>query len=260
MRGAPDYRKPVYLTDPEDLWGRQQYIGNAELAARLESADVFDRRGTSFLIDDFDAAPLRWRSSFDTTGGGVGHSVTRDTTHPYRGAGCMRIIPPNQPGDYSRAYRIIGGVAQHRLSMEFNIMFEDSLNIIPQIFMVCYTGTRLIQAGIRIQQMGAGGLSYLNNIGANPALAASWTTFDDTFFLNVDTNYPLKFVVDVDNETYLRCIFGGTEIDMTQYLPFAVNSIFCQMVQPEAWVINNTLLNPETYFDDFIFKIQEPTI
>lgn len=260
MRGAPDYRKVTYDTDPEDLWGRQQYIGKAELAARLESADVFDRRGTTFLIDDFDDAPLRWRSSFSTPGGGVGHSVTRDTTHPYRGAGCMQIIPPNQPGDYSRAYRMIGGVAQHRLSMEINIMFKDSLNIITQILMRCFTGTRLIHAGIRIQQQGMGGLSYLNNTGANPALAASWTTFDNTFLLNLDTSYPLKFVIDVDNEIYLRCIFGGTEIDMTQHVPYAVNSVFCQMVQPEAYVINNTLANPETYFDDFIFKIQEPEI
>ena len=258
MRGAPDYRKPVYPTDPEDFWGRQQYVGNAEAVARLGSADVFDRRGTTFLIDDFDAAPLRWRSSFNTPGGGVGHSVTRDTTHPYRGEGCMRIAPPDAVGDYSRAYRYIGGVAQHRLSMEINIMFEDSLNIYPQILMRCFTGTRQVMGGIRIRQQGAGGLMYLNNLGANPALAASWTTFDDTFSLNLYTNYPLKFVVDVDNERYLRCIFGGTEIDMSQYTPYAANSAFCQRVQPEAWVINGTTSNPEVYLDDFIFKIQEP--
>ena len=244
------------VTDPEDVWGKSHQMGNAELAARLGSLSTFDRRGTVFAYDDFEDVPLKWLSSFGTDGGGTGHSITLSDEYPSRGSGCMKIVPPNATNDYSRAHRFIGGAATHKIGMEMNITFKGTVNIKPSIIFRAFTGTRQINAGIRLQQSGLGGLSYLHDL--HPHLDASYTTFNDDFLLDKNTSYPLKFVVDLDNEKYVRCMFGGTEIDMSSYTPYAVDSTYCQRVQAEVYVVSNYADNPAMYFDDFILTIEEP--
>ena len=60
----------VYIKDKPDSWNKEHTIGNAELAARTGSNMVFDRRGTVYIQDNFDDAPLKWTA--DTTGSGAG--------------------------------------------------------------------------------------------------------------------------------------------------------------------------------------------
>ena len=249
-------RGEMFLNDTEDIWGNINTVGLAEAAVRMGSIDSFDRRGSVFYIDTFEDSPLKWSSSFGTGGGGTGHSVSLSNEHPYRGSGSMKIIPPNVAGDYSRAYRFIGGASVNRIGMEMNVLFYNTLNIKPSVLFRAYTGTRSILAGVRIEQKGSGGLSYLNNTGNLPHLDAAWTTFNDTFNLDTSTTYPIKFVVDLNTEKYVRCMFGGTEIDMSALTPYAANSTYCQRIQAEVYVV--TSATGSMFFDDFILTIEEP--
>jgi len=249
-------RGEMFLNDTEDIWGNINTVGLAEVAVRMGSVDSFDRRGTVFYYDDFEDAPLKWNRNFETGAGGTGHSITLSNERTFRGSGCMKIIPPNVATDYSRAFRYIGGVSAHKVGMETNVTFADTLNLMPCVLFRAYTGTRNIWAGIRIEQQGAGGLSYLNNTGNQPHLDAAWTTFDNTFNLDLYTSYPIKFVVDLDTEKYIRCMFGGTEIDMSALTPYATNSTFCQRVLMDIYVVAGTA--GAVLFDDFIFTIEEP--
>jgi hypothetical protein len=246
----------MFLNDTQDIWGNINTVGMAEAAVRLGSGVSFDRRGTVFTYDDFENAPLKWTTDFGTGGGGTGHSITLSNEYPSRGSSCMKIIPPNVANDYSRAYRFIGGVATHRIGMEANITFKGTVNIKPSIIFRAFTGTRQINAGIRLEQDISNGLSYLNNTGALGHLDASYTSFDTSFAIDQNTSYPLKFVVDLDTEKYVRCMFGGTEIDMSSYTPYAVNSTYCQRVQAEMYVVA-TAAQP-IYFDNFVLTIEEP--
>jgi len=251
-----DVEGEMFLNDTEDIWGNINTVGLAEVAVRMGSVDSFDRRGTVFYYDDFEDAPLKWNRNFETGAGGTGHSITLSNERTFRGSGCMKIIPPNVATDYSRAFRYIGGVSAHKVGMETNVTFADTLNLMPCVLFRAYTGTRNIWAGIRIEQQGAGGLSYLNNTGNQPHLDAAWTTFDNTFNLDLYTSYPIKFVVDLDTEKYIRCMFGGTEIDMSALTPYATNSTFCQRVLMDIYVVAGTA--GAVLFDDFIFTIEEP--
>lgn len=250
-------RGEMFLNDTTDIWGNINTVGLAEVAARLGSGVSFDRRGTVFVLDDFESAPLKWSTNFGTGGGGTGHSITLSNEYPSRGTGCMKVVPPNVANDYSRAYRLIGGVATHRIGMEANITFKGSLNLKSSIILRAFTGTRQINAGIRFEQDISGGLSYLNNTGAQGHLDASYTSFDTSFSIDQNTSYPLKFVVDLDTEKYVRCMFGGTEIDMSSYTPYAANSSYCQRVQAEVYVVATAAF--PVYFNDFILTIEEPT-
>ena len=249
----------VFVKDPKDVWGKEHTIGNAELAARLGSLVTFDRRGTVFAYDDFEDSPLKWTPVLTgNVGGGTGQSATLSNELPYRGSGSLKLVPPDVIGDYVYAYRYFGGVAKNMIGMELNINIYDTLNQKTQILFRVNTGSRLIHAGIRLQQDTSNGLSFLDNTGADPALDSSWTSFDTSFTIATNRAYPLKFVVDLENEKYVRCIFGGSEIDMSSYTPYAVASGNIQTVNAEAWVINGTTNNVKTYFDDFILTIEEP--
>jgi len=252
-----DGRGEMFLNDTPDIWGNINTVGLAEAAVRMGSPVSFDRRGTVFYYDNFEDAPLKWLKNYGLGGGGVGHSITLSNEHPYRGTGSMRIIPPDVAGDYCRAYRLIGGASTNRIGMEMNILFENTLNVKTSILFRAYTGTRLIWGGIRLEQAGSGGISYLNNTGNQPHLDAAWTTFNDTFLLDTNTSYPIKFVVDLGTEKYIRCMFGGIEINMSALTPYATNSTYCQRIQAEVYVVTSAVAN--MFFDDMILTIEEPT-
>ena len=241
----------VYIKDPVDVWGKEQTIGLAEHAARLGSPATFDRRGTVFVYDDFENAPLKWNVA-----GGAGCSATLSDEHPASGSGCMKMVPASVADSYVRAYKLIGGVSQHKLGAEITIYRDDEVAHLVGLVIRAYTGSRVITSGVSLQMKGFGGLSYLH--GSDPSLTANWTTFNDTFEIFEDATYPLKFVVDVDSEKYVRCMFGGTEIDMSAYAPHAAASTYAQLVTCDIYIPTPFASNAKTYFDNFILTIQEP--
>ena len=246
----------VYIKDPVDVWNKEHTIGNAELAARLGSHMTFDRRGTVFAYDDFEDAPLKW--VVYSGGGGTGNSATLSSSrYAHSGQGCLKVIPPNVIDAYEYLERGFGGVAKNMLGAEISINRPNDVINRAAISLQIYTGTRLIRAGVSLQQTAGGGISY--QTAANAALDASWTTFDDTFTISsIPMSYPIKFVVDVENEKYVRCMFGGTEIDMSSYTPHVANSVQSQMVIATIYDVSKAAANPAMYFDNFILTIEEP--
>ena len=63
----------VFVKDPVDVWNREHTIGNAELAARLGSLMVFDKRGDVLFCDDYESATAK----YSNTDGTVARSVSR---------------------------------------------------------------------------------------------------------------------------------------------------------------------------------------
>jgi len=65
-----DGRITTYLADTQDLWGQIVNVGNAELAARLGSERVFDRRGETVLQESFENGINGWSHVSPTTATG----------------------------------------------------------------------------------------------------------------------------------------------------------------------------------------------
>lgn len=250
-------RMLAVITDPEDIWGNPHQIGLSEAVARIGSLSTFDRRGTVVAYDSFDHYPLNWSSSTGGGGGGTGGYAALSNNYPYRGSGCLRLNAPNKVGDYVWSYRSFGGVFSGMVGIESVILFADVLNHKPSTSFQVNTGSRVIHGGIRIQQMGSGGLSFLQD--NSPHVDGSWTPFNNDFLIQKGIPYPIKFVVDVTNEKYVRCMFGGTEIDMSAYTPYVADSTYVQNLSPRYYVVNGTNGNVSTYVDNFVLTIQEPS-
>jgi hypothetical protein len=238
-----------YATDPPDVWDKMNKVSNAELAARLGSPMIFDRRGTMYWYDNFNSSPLKWRA----TGTGT---LTLSNEKPLYDDGCMKIVTPTAAGAYQRADIYLGGLSHDKIGVESSFRFEDDVTTLSGITIQAYTGSRVITAGVSIQNSGSGGLKYLN--GGDPTVAADWTTFDDTFNIYTTMYYPLKFAIDLDAEKYVRCMFCGEEIDMSAYTPHALNSTDAQLIQCNIISISVGVATPKTYVNNFILTIEEP--
>ena len=244
----PPIQTAPYLTDPPDVWDKLNPISLGEHAVRTGSISTFDRRGTVFAYDDFENAPLKWITS--------GHgTATLSTEYPLHGSGCMKFVTPVIVGNYVRAQRNFGGLAKNRIGAEITAYQNTNVTTLTALVMRIYTGSKYIVCGVSIQDDGSGGLKYLNAI--DPTLSASWTTFDTSFPIFTQTMYPLKFVIDVETPEYVRCMFCGTEINMSAYTPFSVASTTAQAIVCEAITISDGT-GPTTYFDDLILTIEEP--
>jgi len=80
-------RIQAVLADPEDVFGNPNYMGAAELAARLGSINTFERRGTTVWMDDFEAPVLKWNKHT----GGTGGTITLVTDSCHLGSQAMKI-------------------------------------------------------------------------------------------------------------------------------------------------------------------------
>lgn len=250
----------MFINDPIDIWGKEHTIGNAELAARLGSVVTFDRRGTIFWHDDFGVSPLKWYTSFSVLHGGSGHSITLSDEMVSRGVGCMKMIPPSANEDYAYAYRYLGGAAQNRIGVEATIRTETANALRIILHTRCYTGTRLVQGGVRITKnigLTQSQLSYRNTTALAPYTDSCWTDFKRIYPGN-NITMPLKYVLDITNEKYNRCMFAGEEIDMSEYVPRTGDYTANQYIETEIYVVNTEASNAKVYIDDFIMTIEEP--
>jgi hypothetical protein len=242
----------VYVKDHVDTWNREPSVGNAELAARLGSPVTFDRRGNVFAYDRFETSPLKWSKSFTTTGGGTGHSVTLSNDNVAHGEGCMKIVTPNKTGDYSRAMRSYAGLAHGNIGSHI-ILRLSALNHKTSTVLWARTGTKKVKAGIRVDSTGFSCLT-----GFDPALDASWTLFSSGQDFSINLNHPIKFVVDLDNEKYIRCLFSGIEFDLSAYTPFTSAFISEEFIEAEVYSVSGIDANGIIYCDDLILTSEEP--
>lgn len=246
----------VFVKDPHDVWHKEHTIGNAELAARLGSPITFDRRGTVFAMDSFEDSPLKWPVTNYVTGGGTGHSATLSNTNAYSNGGCVKIVAPNVVNDGLFVSRYFGGLALNRIGIEAKIMPLSAVTDSAILHMQIHTGSRALYSAVRLNNTGHGGLSYQSDV--NKYLPTHYTTFDDTFTISNGVYYPLKFVVDVENEKYVRCMFCGVEIDMSDYTVPAIDSTYAQFIWVNMLLMAKGVTSNTYYFDDVIITVEEP--
>lgn len=248
-----DGRGEMFISDESDFWGNNIKIGLSELSVRLGSPSIFDRRGSILYYDTFNDYPLKWDTTFGLTGGGTGHSATLSNERPFQHEGCLKVIPPNVTNDYTKLIRKIGGKAKGLMGFEATIFFKDSMNVKVSINISAFTGSKIISAGLRIHN---NKLYYLKT--TTPQLDSSWTEFSPSLTLLTYVYYPLKFVIDIDNEKYVRCLFAGHEIDMSAYSPYAGPLNYSQHIQPSIYVVSDYAGNPEIFIDNIILTTEEP--
>jgi len=246
-------RGEMFLNDSLDVWGNINTIGLADHAVRVGSPVAFDRRGHVYFIDSFEHAPLKW---VEAVSGGFNYSSSLSNEQAFNGDGCLKVVSTNVNNGYILLSRSVGGLALNKIGIEAKMRLENNVYQGVVLFMQVSTGSRQLYSSVCLRDSGSGGLSYLS--GSNKTALSNYTTFDDTQILNTDVYFPLKFVIDCNTEKYVRCMFGGNEIDMSPYSIYGINSTAAQHIWLNLMVITVGTTNHTFYFDDVIVTMEEP--
>ena len=240
--------KVVYPTDPEDIWGNVHLVGNAELAARLGSINMFDRRGDTVWMDDFEAATLRW---FTLTDGG-GAAVALTVSYVRNGAQSVKLTAGSGDNKYAIIGRTLSLPVMARLGFEASFTVHADLKRIAFSVDV-YTGAHRHYIEI-IYNIVDKTLTYLGTDG-NPH---SFVT-DLELYKSARMFHTLKVVADYSTGKYIRCILDDQTYDISSYSYYSLVSP-AELARCDLGIgaTNSKAGNPSIYIDNVIFTQNEP--
>lgn len=239
--GAPDWSKyrPTSVTFP--------VLDLAELAARLYSPNVFDRRGDVVFMDDFEQGLNKW---WPIT---VGAGTVIELAHtPTKLGGYSVRLHPAAVGGAEAAIRLRHAYpASDRLSLECAFTVHPFMGAI-QFSIRIYTQTRVVRGEI-LYNHAATTLSYFDAAG-------NWTVLNDDIELIVTTHmfHVIKIAIDKGTEHYIRCILDDTEYDLSAIAAYAADNVTNSYQWNEIRVIGTGDDETYSYIDCVITTQDEP--
>lgn len=240
-------RLQAILTDPEDIFGHPAYVSVGELAARLGSINTYERRGNVVWMDDFEDAPLKWRT--DTQGAGA--AVARDTASAYRKGHSLKLTTGNATDDYAGV--IHDSYVPHTTKLGWECAF--ALGSVIKTFDI----------GASIKDGADAYLAYLRyaasldklqirtGVGTYTDIATSVVLFEE------DIGYHIwKLVIDWDTKYYLRAYLDGVEYDISAYQIPSFTQVVTPRMETSIYAYSPANANRYVYVDDFILTQNEP--
>ncbi len=197
------------ITDPENIWGVRPTMGNAELAARLGSLSVFDRRGQVVWQDDFSLGLGAWSQWWSGTGG----AVSLETGHFRRGGYAAKLTcGSTDEASASISHPESSIYEMGLLGIEAHISFGLYITAVG-VGLEHFTGSQRI-----ISQLGynrAAKKLFVYTQGPEASVIA------ENINLPVEGRLftPFKLVVDLKAHRYIRAIVAGVEYDLSDFTP-----------------------------------------
>ena len=240
-------RIQAVLTDPEDVFGNPSYMGAAELAARLGSVDIFDRRGEVVFLDNFDSPTLKWE-----TGGTVTNlEVVRSIESALHGDYSVKLTTGDETLDTARIKKYHYLPVLKRIGMEYSFALGSGLAAVISSFGF-YTKTTYYTPNVWYD-VTYDKLSLEDAIEGTVDIATGIVLRE-----NDQTYHTWKVVVDLDTEKYVRILLNDEEHDVSDYsLPKTTGSYTPHMFL-YIYAINKTAGNHYIYVDNAIFTQNEP--
>ncbi|KKM13586.1 hypothetical protein LCGC14_1714710 [marine sediment metagenome] len=239
-RGQPDfgmYAPQAYGASLSDM---------AELAVRLGSINIFDRRGKVFDLDDCEATLLKWVVA--TVGNGA---AAFDNTSPKSGGQCIKMTSGDGALDGVSMAKAFSLFDAKRLGFEFSFALPSS-HVSLTIIIDNYDATSHYKAEIKID-FNAQTLSYLDSSNAFVELATP-----DPFTAKAFIHYPFKLVADFDTGYYVRLLFLGVEYDLSEYALYTSGASWRPNTEFKLELARKAAPGGNIYLDDFIFTEDEP--
>ena len=181
-------------------------IDQGELAARLGSPNVYDRRGDVLFMDDFEDLLGKWNTSTHGTGASVAISTAAAATK----SSSVKLTTGSTGQFMARMYIYRALPVLGKLGFEVSFTFDDDMDNIL-IYARIRKGTAIYYPEIILDHTNDK-ISYNDSAGNPQDLITSVSWQHETY--NWAT---LKFVVDYANEKYTRLIFRDTQTDMSSY-------------------------------------------
>lgn len=239
-------RIQAVLTDPEDVFGNPHYMGASELASRLGSIRTFDRRGTTYWMDDFESSTLKWHSSTMLAGGSG--AISTDTAR--NGDNSFKMVTDNT---IHRGWQLVKRFATPKSdNVGVEINFSSASDIWElAIELSMYQGAYHYPAWITWTESN-NTLKYYDSSGAYQTINDNVHHFQDEHLF-----YPIKLVADFNNHKYLRLIHGETEFDLSAHNLKTVASAAHQWLVLNVNFVTKENVAKTCYIDDIIITQNE---
>lgn len=241
-RGLPDYgqaSKQYAIAGMADL---------GEAVARLNSINIFDRKGFTIWQDDFEAPVLRWYP----TSGGAGANPILSTAIALSGVQCVYLNAPAGVGSYSQIGHTFPVVRLGNFGMEFAI---NGFTKTPGYFraIVHYAnGVTQHYAELRYDT-NARTMSIVTPAGVQLIATNIWMeNILRWYFL------PIKLVIDIDNNLYIRLVVGPEEVDLSSHSLNLLAPATSRFIWVYLTVIASAADDMWMYLDNFIHTQAEP--
>jgi len=239
-------RGEMFISDPTDVWGNVVSIGPGELAARLGSPIVWDKRGSLLWYEGFETE----LTEFENAGG----TTNRTPAHKYSGE-CSLLVTTAATASVLAGVTTVFSHPPLTKSIGFETVFtkhDDHEYIYIDISVMDGTTGHYPSFRIDVQN---GKLQYY-------APGPTWTDFatgialDDSYG-TVLLWHHLKIVFDISTGKYVRCILDNTEYDMSSYSfdTAADTHLYTRIQAFTSPSINSALTS---YFDHFALTSNEP--
>lgn len=239
--GAQDwykYRRTAVSYPIDDL---------AELAARLESIDVFDRRGDVIFLDGFENGLNKWE--IQTAGAASTASIS---PIPVKSGGYSILLAPAIPAvDYARIETLQPYPALTKIGLECAFSFDSNIRYV-YLWIGIYTGAQTASARI-LYSKSAETLSYVTTAAANVAFATNVNLQAD-----IDLFHIAKVVIDINNLTYVRFILDDNEYNLANaVLNITGDATYSHLVIRISASSNDADIG-NAYIDNAILTANEP--
>lgn len=221
-----------------------------ELAARLGSIDMFDRRGNVFCLDSFDDGIEQWASG----GNPAGWTAEWSAYHHKSGGFSAKLAP--KAADDATVYmnRVIGYPAKSRIGIELAFITSKRLKQYD-LTVDTLTGETLYTPYIRcVQDIGAfwADWQYLGSDNLYHNLTPRWAHEVYTTF------HILKLVFDLITEKYVSLVVDTIRYDLSGHDLWHTADGSAPIITAQYMVTNGTALETQSYIDDFIATQNEP--
>jgi len=183
-----------------------EQIDSGELAARLGSPSVQDRRGNVLWMENFESTPLQWDVFRSSTG--CAAEIMADKY--WMGSQSCKLTAGSVTNTYTYINKYFSLPQIAKFGIEVMSLFEDA-KFYLSMYLDGHTGSAQIRAGIRYN-LDTDKLYYHDSGGG-------WTEFQDDVSYTLDKEWwlYLKMVLDWSTGKYIRAIVGGTEYDLSSY-------------------------------------------
>lgn len=200
--GLPDEANVKGLTTAVNL----QDLG--ELAARLRSPVIFDRRGQVFVVSDFKMG----LDGFDISTNGAGSEVALYAKYDNHYGPVLRLYAVNSASSWAQLVRYVGGLEQSLLSLGLSLAISSTFltiefNITVRRSNIEYTYQWLYDGSDDTLQVLVSGSTY-ETVITNLRIDQEYYRF----------NY-VRFTIDDENGLYHEVLINQTAYDLSAYEP-----------------------------------------
>lgn len=240
-RGQPDYglytqtSLAAGIADP------------GETAARLGSINVFDRRGWTTWLDDFEAPIVKW-DRFNAFGG-----LYPVLSSDFALSGAQSIKLENGLGatSYSRIIHGFGLIRLGKIGNEFWVQAKNVANAILIALLEIYDGVNHTRATITYN-INAGTIAITTPLGVIVVATGIYMVGNLNYWV------PIKYVVDMDTDYYTRLMVGADDIDLSSHQLVTIAPTTNKVISSYITLYGNAVATTWAYIDNFIFTVAEP--